>query len=51
MHNAYEFIKFAKKLYDKDEILLHRPVFSGNEKKYLVECVENGHHCSNTKLF
>jgi len=36
-----EVIKFIKKLFDSDEILaLHQPVFMGNEKKYLNECID-----------
>jgi len=36
-----EVIKFIKKLFDSDEILaLHQPVFMGNEKRYLNECID-----------
>ena len=35
-----DFIKEAKKIYETDIVPLHRPVFKGNEKKYLVECIE-----------
>lgn len=36
-----EIIKFIKDLYKKDIIPLHEPVFLGNEKKYLVECIDS----------
>lgn len=35
-----DFIKEAKKIYQNDIVPLHRPVFVGNEKKYLIECIE-----------
>ena len=35
-------IKFIKELYgEKDFIPLHTPVFLGNEKKYLNECIDS----------
>ena len=35
-------IYFIKNLYhDKDKILLHEPVFIGNEKRYLNDCIES----------
>ena len=35
-------IEFIKSLYPEygDNILLHAPVFLGNEKKYLNECID-----------
>lgn len=36
-----DFISFSKKLYGNDFIPLHRPVFAGNEKKYLCECIDS----------
>ena len=37
-----EFIKFIKDTYKKDEIIpLHEPLFNGNEKKYLNECIDS----------
>lgn len=35
-----DFVKETKKIFGKGFIPLHRPVFEGNEKKYLSECVE-----------
>ena len=35
------FVKMAKKIYGNDFIPLHRPVFNGNEKKYLIECIDS----------
>ena len=41
MESIDEVIKFIKKLFDSDEILaLHQPVFMGNEKRYLNECID-----------
>ena len=35
-------VNFIKKLYkNKDFIALHEPVFMGNEKKYLNECIDS----------
>jgi perosamine synthetase len=37
-----EIIDFVKKLYSEDETIpLHAPIFQGNEKKYLAECIES----------
>jgi len=37
-----EIISFIRELYGKDGIIhLHEPVFRGNEKKYLCECVDS----------
>ena len=42
MESPDEVIKFIKKLFDSDEILaLHQPVFMGNEKRYLNECIDS----------
>ncbi|MDB2359087.1 aminotransferase class I/II-fold pyridoxal phosphate-dependent enzyme, partial [Candidatus Pelagibacter bacterium] len=35
-------INFIKSIYKKKFIPLHEPRFSGNEKKYLNECIESG---------
>lgn len=37
------FILSAKNLYHEDFINLHRPVFEGNEKKYLEECIDSNY--------
>ncbi|MEM5807334.1 MAG: LegC family aminotransferase, partial [Candidatus Aenigmatarchaeota archaeon] len=34
-------VEFIKDLYRKDKVALHEPVFLGNEKKYLCECVDS----------
>jgi len=37
-----EFIKFVKELYKTDDFIpLHEPLFVGNEKKYLNECIDS----------
>ncbi len=35
------FVKQAKLIFGNDFIPLHRPVFEGNERKYLVDCVDS----------
>ncbi|GML68506.1 aminotransferase LegC [Campylobacter coli] len=35
-------IAFIKKLFNKEKIALHEPCFIGNEKKYLLECIDSG---------
>lgn len=40
--NYNDVISFIKKLYDtKDRVFLHEPVFWGNEKKYLGDCIDS----------
>ena len=38
---ANEFIAYTKSIFGNDSIPLHRPVFNGNERKYLVDCIES----------
>jgi perosamine synthetase len=38
-----DFIKSARTLYGNKFIPLHRPSFKGNEKKYLVECIDTNY--------
>ena len=33
-------VNYIKSLYQKETVPLHEPVFIGNEKKYLAECIE-----------
>lgn len=42
MNNFKEIVQFIRKLYNQPEgfIPLHAPVFHGNEKKYLEECID-----------
>ena len=35
------FISFAKNIFGDNFIPLHRPIFEGNERKYLVECIDS----------
>ena len=35
------FIELSNEIYGKEFISLHRPVFNGNEKKYLIECIDS----------
>ncbi len=39
--NAMETVAFARKLYGDSFIPLHRPVFDGNEREYLVDCIDS----------
>jgi perosamine synthetase len=42
MNNYQEVIEFIKSLYpDKNPVPLHAPVFLGNEKKYINECIDS----------
>ncbi len=41
MDKFKEIVEFIKKLYKKDFVPLHEPVFTGNEKKYVNECIES----------
>jgi len=34
-------VRFIKQIYKKEKIDLHEPVFIGNEKKYLIECIDS----------
>lgn len=34
-------VQFIKELYHKDTVFLHEPIFLGNEKKYLEECINS----------
>ncbi|ENV3207800.1 aminotransferase LegC [Campylobacter coli] len=35
-------ISFIKSLFNKENIALHEPCFIGNEKKYLLKCIDSG---------
>lgn len=39
--DAGDFEGFVKAIYGTDQVLLHRPVFHGNEKAYLAECIDS----------
>lgn len=36
-----DIVSFIKNTFQKDNVILHEPVFIGNEKKYLNECVDS----------
>ena len=38
-----EFIFHAKSIFGDDFIPLHRPVFEGNERQYIVECIDSNY--------
>ena len=38
---ASETVTFARSIFGHDFIPLHRPVFEGNERKYLVDCIDS----------
>ncbi|MEW6528200.1 MAG: LegC family aminotransferase [Spirochaetota bacterium] len=41
MENYIKITDFIKQLYKKDKVALHEPVFLGNEKNYLIDCIES----------
>ena len=38
-----DFIKMVKSVYKEEKISLHRPVFEGNEKRYLTDCIDSNY--------
>ena len=38
---AKETVSYAKNIFTDDFIPLHRPIFEGNERKYLIECIDS----------
>jgi len=36
-----EIESFVKNIYGPEPPILHRPVFAGNEKRYLAECIDS----------
>ena len=38
---AHDTASFAKDIFNENIIPLHRPIFEGNEKKYLIECIDS----------
>jgi aminotransferase in exopolysaccharide biosynthesis len=36
-----EFLAFAKNIFGDSSIPLHRPIFEGNERQYLVDCIDS----------
>ena len=42
MEQYKELVEFIRSIYKTDEFIqLHKPVFAGNEKKYLNECIDS----------
>jgi perosamine synthetase len=41
LEKAAELVEFVKTLYGANQVMLHKPVFAGNETKYLAECIES----------
>ena len=41
MNNSQQIINFIKDYFGSDFVHLHRPVFNGNEKKYLIQCIDS----------
>ena len=41
MNKNTQVIKFIKDYYGSDFVPLHRPVFKGNEKEYLIQCIDS----------
>ena len=38
---AKETVAFAQEIFGNEFIPLHRPVFEGNEKKYMTDCIDS----------
>ena len=39
---TFQFIvDFVRTVYGNDYVTLHRPIFEGNEKQYLTECIDS----------
>ena len=36
-----EVVAFARRIFGEDFVPLHRPVFEGNERQYLVDCIDS----------
>jgi perosamine synthetase len=43
MENLNEFIDMVREIYGDGFIPLHRPVFEGNERNYLVDCIDSNY--------
>jgi len=41
IENLNEIVDFIKNIYRRDFVALHEPVFIGNEKKYLNDCIDS----------
>lgn len=42
MNNSFkELVSFIRNIYGKEYVPLHRPVFEGNERQYLIDCVDS----------
>jgi perosamine synthetase len=39
--NYHQFIDFVREIYGHKNIPLHRPIFEGNERQYLVDCIDS----------
>lgn len=36
-----KFVKFVKQIYKSHSVVLHRPIFAGNENQYLIDCIDS----------
>ena len=36
-----EFVNLVRGIYQSQNVVLHRPIFEGNEKSYLLECIDS----------
>lgn len=41
MKHVGELVQEIRSIYGSGQVLLHRPVFEGNEKTYLIECIDS----------
>jgi aminotransferase in exopolysaccharide biosynthesis len=40
-HSFQSIVDFVRGVYGQDFVTLHRPVFEGNEKQYLIDCIDS----------
>ena len=38
---SQEVVAFTRKIFGEEFVPLHRPVFEGNERQYLVDCIDS----------
>ena len=41
LHLSNALVRHVRAIYEEDSVPLHRPVFEGNEKRYLNNCIDS----------
>lgn len=41
LSSQQEVVSFIRSIFGEDSIALHRPLFAGNEKQYLIDCIDS----------